>query len=62
MSDLATRIAALEAQAGALRVGRFGREYAIPPPPADVVVRKPEPASPRPADIDDMPVFFGVQL
>ena len=62
MTTLRDRIATLEAQAGALRVGRFGREYAIPPPPADVVVRKPEPVSPRPADIDDMPAFYGVQL
>ena len=61
MTTLAHRIAALEAQAGALRVGRFGREFAIPPPPADVVVRKPEPVSPRPADIDDMPAYW-VQL
>lgn len=40
--------------------GQFGREYAIPAPPADIVVRR-EPKTP-PINTDGFAIFRGVQL
>ena len=40
--------------------GQFGREFAIPATPADVIVRR-EPKTP-PINTDGFAVFYGVQL
>lgn len=40
--------------------GQFGREYAIPAPPADIVVRR-EPKT-QPINTDGFAIFRGVQL
>lgn len=43
-----------------ITTGQFGREFAIPAPPADIVVRR-EPKTP-PINTDGFAIFRGVQL